>query len=117
MGIWRTVAKRPAEMDCSEMYYGGPKFKAGYTPISEDLCYAFLLEEDLDRSYVGEGPRGEELKERGQGYGGTWGAGARQPRRRRDRQLPVDRGDLRRVSRGTAAARSSSATPRTPARR
>lgn len=73
MGIWRTVAKRPAKMDCSEMYYGGPKFKAGYTPISEDLCYAFLLEEDLDRSYVGEGPRGKELKERGQGYGGIWG--------------------------------------------
>jgi len=73
MGIWRTVAKRPAEMDCSELYYGGPKYKAGYTPISEDLCYAFLLEENLDRSYVGEGPRGQELKERGQGYGGIWG--------------------------------------------
>ena len=73
MGIWRTVAKRPAEMDCSELYYGGPKYKAGYTPISEDLCYAFLLEENLDRSFVGEGPRGAELKERGQGYGGIWG--------------------------------------------
>ncbi|RYP84024.1 hypothetical protein EKO23_17225 [Nocardioides guangzhouensis] len=73
MGIWRTVAKRPAEMDCSELYYGGPKYKAGYTPISEDLCYAFLLEENLDRSYVGEGPNGALLKERGQGYGGTWG--------------------------------------------
>src|SRR4051794_35839562 len=32
MGIWRTVAKRPPEMDCSELYYGGPKYKAGYTP-------------------------------------------------------------------------------------
>jgi 2-polyprenyl-6-methoxyphenol hydroxylase-like FAD-dependent oxidoreductase len=73
MGIWRTIAERPAEMDCSELYYGGPKYKAGYTPISEDLCYAFLLEGNLDRSYVGEGPRGAELKERGQGYGGIWG--------------------------------------------
>lgn len=73
MGIWRTVAKRPQQMDCSELYYGGPKFKAGYTPISEDLCYAFLIEENLDRSFVGEGARGRELKERGQGYGGTWG--------------------------------------------
>jgi 2-polyprenyl-6-methoxyphenol hydroxylase-like FAD-dependent oxidoreductase len=73
MGIWRTVAKRPPQMDCSELYYGGPKYKAGYTPISEDLCYAFLLEENLDRALVGEGPRGRELKERGQGYGGTWG--------------------------------------------
>lgn len=73
MGIWRTVAKRPPEMDCSELYYGGPKYKAGYTPISEDLCYAFLLEENLDRSFIGEGPNGALLKERGQGYGGTWG--------------------------------------------
>jgi 2-polyprenyl-6-methoxyphenol hydroxylase-like FAD-dependent oxidoreductase len=73
MGIWRTIAKRPAGMDCSELYYGGPKYKAGYTPISDDLCYAFLLEGNLDRSYLGEGPRGAELKERGQGYGGTWG--------------------------------------------
>ena len=73
MGIWRTVAKRPAEMECSELYYGGPKYKAGYTPISDDLCYAFLLEEDLDRSFVGEGPNGALLKERGQGYGGIWG--------------------------------------------
>jgi 2-polyprenyl-6-methoxyphenol hydroxylase-like FAD-dependent oxidoreductase len=73
MGIWRTVARRPAEMDCSELYYGGPKFKAGYTPISDDLCYAFLLEENLDRSFVGEGPQGAVLKERGQGYGGIWG--------------------------------------------
>lgn len=73
MGIWRTVAKRPSQMDCSELYYDGPKFKAGYTPISEDLCYAFLLEENLDRSYLGEGPRGKEFKEHGQGYGGTWG--------------------------------------------
>jgi 2-polyprenyl-6-methoxyphenol hydroxylase-like FAD-dependent oxidoreductase len=73
MGIWRTVARRPAEMECSELYYGGPKYKAGYTPISDDLCYAFLLEEDLDRSFVGEGPNGALLKERGQGYGGIWG--------------------------------------------
>ena len=73
MGIWRTVAKRPAEMDCSELYYGGPKYKAGYTPISDDLCYAFLLEENLDRSFVGEGPNGALLKEHGQGYGGIWG--------------------------------------------
>jgi 2-polyprenyl-6-methoxyphenol hydroxylase-like FAD-dependent oxidoreductase len=73
MGIWRTVAKRPAEMDCSELYYGGPKYKAGYTPISDDLCYAFLLEENLDRSFVGEGPNGALLKERGEGYGGIWG--------------------------------------------
>ncbi len=73
MGIWRVVAKRPPAMDASGVYYGGPKFKAGYTPISDDLCYAFLLEGNLDRSFVGEHPNGAVLKERGQGYGGIWG--------------------------------------------
>src|SRR6266545_4482172 len=73
MGIWRVVAKRPAAMDSSGLYYGGPKYKAGYTPISEDLCYAFLLEGELDRSYVGEHPNGAVMKEHGQGYGGVWG--------------------------------------------
>jgi len=73
MGIWRVVAKRPAGMDCAEVYYGGPKFKAGYSPISDDLCYAYLLEGNLDRSYVGEHPNGALLRERGAGYGGIWG--------------------------------------------
>lgn len=73
MGIWRVVAKRPAAMDASGVYYGGPKYKAGYTPISEDLCYAFLLEDTLDRAFVGEHPNGSVLKEHGQGYGGVWG--------------------------------------------
>jgi 2-polyprenyl-6-methoxyphenol hydroxylase-like FAD-dependent oxidoreductase len=73
MGIWRVVAQRPPEMECSELYYGGPKYKAGYTPISDEYCYAFLIEENLDRSFVGEHPNGHVLKEHGQGYGGIWG--------------------------------------------
>ncbi|WP_433788548.1 FAD-dependent oxidoreductase [Actinoplanes sp. CA-252034] len=73
MGIWRVIARRPAAMDSSGVYYGGPKYKAGYTPISEELCYAFLLESNLDRSFVGEHPNGKILKEHGQGYGGVWG--------------------------------------------
>lgn len=73
MGIWRVVARRPEAMTSSGVYYGGPKYKAGYTPISDDLCYAFLLEGLLDRSYVGEHRNSAALKEHGQGYGGIWG--------------------------------------------
>jgi 2-polyprenyl-6-methoxyphenol hydroxylase-like FAD-dependent oxidoreductase len=43
MGIWRVVTERKPEMDCSGLAYGGPEYKAGYTPISKDLCYAFVL--------------------------------------------------------------------------
>lgn len=74
MSIFRVVADRPAEMDCAEVYYGGPRFKAGYSPISPDQCYAYLLDENLDASLVGPRAPLDLLRERGAGYGGTWGA-------------------------------------------
>jgi 2-polyprenyl-6-methoxyphenol hydroxylase-like FAD-dependent oxidoreductase len=73
MGIWRVVAARPAGMDCHEVYYNGPKFKAGYSPISGSSCYAYLLEDNLDPSFIGEHPYGKVLKDHAAGYGGTWG--------------------------------------------
>ncbi|NNN29752.1 hypothetical protein HLK59_05140 [Streptomyces sp. S3(2020)] len=73
MSIFRVVAERPAEMDCAEVYYGGPRFKAGYSPISPDQCYAYLLDENLDASLVGPRAPLALMRERGAGYGGTWG--------------------------------------------
>ena len=73
MSIFRVVADRPAEMDCAEVYYGGPRFKAGYSPISPDQCYAYLLDENLDTTLVGPRAPLTLLRERGAGYGGTWG--------------------------------------------
>lgn len=73
MSIFRVVADRPAEMDCAEVYYGGPRFKAGYSPISPDQCYAYLLDENLDASLIGPRAPLALLRERGAGYGGTWG--------------------------------------------
>jgi 2-polyprenyl-6-methoxyphenol hydroxylase-like FAD-dependent oxidoreductase len=43
LGIWRVVTTRTPEMDCSGVAYGGEEYKAGYTPISDTLCYAFVL--------------------------------------------------------------------------
>lgn len=43
LGIWRVVTKRTPEMDVSAVFHGGPEYKAGYTPISKDLCYAYVL--------------------------------------------------------------------------
>ncbi|MFG3026408.1 FAD-dependent monooxygenase [Streptomyces sp. NPDC048254] len=73
MSIFRVVAQRPAEMDCAEVYYGGPRYKAGYSPISGDQCYAYLLDENLDASLIGPRASLDLLRERGAGYGGTWG--------------------------------------------
>ena len=79
MSIWRVVADRPAEMDCAEVYYGGPRYKAGYSPISRDKCYAYILDEDGTLEDFGGGkadgakPAWQLMYERSEGYGGTWG--------------------------------------------
>jgi 2-polyprenyl-6-methoxyphenol hydroxylase-like FAD-dependent oxidoreductase len=73
MTIWRVVSQRPAEMDCAEVYYGGPRYKAGYSPISADRCYAYILDEDRARNGFGDGPAWRLMYERSEGYGGTWG--------------------------------------------
>jgi len=73
MSIFRVVADRPAEMDCADVYYGGPRYKAGYSPISADKCYAYLLDENLDTSLIGPRAPLSLLRERGAGYGGVWG--------------------------------------------
>jgi 2-polyprenyl-6-methoxyphenol hydroxylase-like FAD-dependent oxidoreductase len=74
MSIWRVVADRPAEIDCAEVYYGGPRYKAGYSPISKDKCYAYILDEDgMLEDFGGGKPAWQNMYERSEGYGGTWG--------------------------------------------
>jgi 2-polyprenyl-6-methoxyphenol hydroxylase-like FAD-dependent oxidoreductase len=73
MSIWRVVADRPAEMDCAEVYYGGPRYKAGYAPVSADKCYAYILDTDGTLRDFGDQPAWELMYERSAGYGGTWG--------------------------------------------
>ncbi|MER5427653.1 FAD-dependent monooxygenase [Streptomyces sp. NPDC002588] len=73
MSIFRVVAQRPPEMVCHEVYYGGPRFKAGYSPISADRCYAYLLDENLDAALIGPRAPLALMRERGAGYGGLWG--------------------------------------------
>jgi 2-polyprenyl-6-methoxyphenol hydroxylase-like FAD-dependent oxidoreductase len=74
MSIWRVVADRPAEMDCAEVYYGGPRYKAGYSPISAGQCYAYILDTDGTLRDFGDQPAWELMYKRSAGYGGTWGA-------------------------------------------
>jgi 2-polyprenyl-6-methoxyphenol hydroxylase-like FAD-dependent oxidoreductase len=101
MSIWRILVRREPDMDCSELFYEGPRYKAGYTPISPDLCYAYLLDEDgaapgsanpgsanpgsanpgsANPGSANPGsaasdwqPPAAALRERSAGYGGHWG--------------------------------------------
>ncbi|MGY1812610.1 FAD-dependent monooxygenase [Blastococcus sp. SYSU D00820] len=72
MAIWRMAGPRPAEVDCSEVYYGGPRPKAGYSPISADSMYAYLMDDDVRLAAYGDRPAAAVMAERAAGYGGPW---------------------------------------------
>jgi 2-polyprenyl-6-methoxyphenol hydroxylase-like FAD-dependent oxidoreductase len=59
-------------MDCAEVYYGGPRYKAGYSPISADKCYAYILDTDGAQRDFGDQPAWQLMYDRSAGYGGAW---------------------------------------------
>jgi len=72
MGIWRTFVSRPAEVERSELYYGGPVYIAGYTPTGADSMYAFLVEKAQDRLTLSEEEMVEVMRAESQAYFGPW---------------------------------------------
>lgn len=70
LGIWRTVTERSADMDHAAVYFNGPAYKAGYTPISETQCYAYVLTEP-ERSH-GALTDAQEMKRLLEGYHGDF---------------------------------------------
>ncbi len=74
MGIWRTFVSRPAEVESSELYYGGPVYIAGYTPTGEDSMYAFLVEKAQDRVGLSDEEASQIMLEESRAYGGPWNA-------------------------------------------
>ncbi|MFB2580238.1 FAD-dependent monooxygenase [Herbiconiux sp. P15] len=72
MGIWRTFVSRPAEVERSELYYGGPAYIAGYTPTGDDTMYAFLVEKAQDRVGVSDEEAAAIMVEQSRAYDGPW---------------------------------------------
>jgi 2-polyprenyl-6-methoxyphenol hydroxylase-like FAD-dependent oxidoreductase len=72
MGIWRTFVSRPAEVERTQLYYGGPVYIAGYTPTGEDSMYAFLVEKAQDRSGVSDEQATRIMLDESRAYGGPW---------------------------------------------
>ena len=72
MSIWRLLTTRPPEVDAAEMYVGGPRYKTGYTPISDERMYAYITDEERRLESYGDRPLHELVVERSEGYGGVW---------------------------------------------
>ena len=74
MGIWRTYVSRPADVETTELYYGGPVYIAGYTPTGDDTMYAFLVEKAEDRFGISDEDATKIMLEESRAYGGPWNA-------------------------------------------
>src|SRR5690606_32330030 len=72
MGIFRTFVSRPAEVERSELYYGGPVYIAGYTPTGEGTMYAFLVEKAQDRFHLAGAEANGIMRELSSAYDGPW---------------------------------------------
>lgn len=72
MGIWRSFVSRPAEVERSELYYGGPVYIAGYTPTGEDSMYAFLVEKAQDRVGLSDEEAARIMVDESRAYDGPW---------------------------------------------
>lgn len=72
MGIWRAFVSRPADVERSELYYGGPAYIAGYTPTGADSMYAFLVEDAQDRVGVSGEDATRIMREVSRAYDGPW---------------------------------------------
>jgi 2-polyprenyl-6-methoxyphenol hydroxylase-like FAD-dependent oxidoreductase len=72
MGIWRAFVPRPKEVTHTDLYYGGPMYIAGYCPTSDDMMYAYLVEDKQDRSDVTPEQAIEIMREASRAYGGPW---------------------------------------------
>jgi 2-polyprenyl-6-methoxyphenol hydroxylase-like FAD-dependent oxidoreductase len=72
MGIWRSFVSRPAEVERSELYYGGPVYIAGYTPTGEESMYAFLVEKAQDRVGLSDEEAARIMVEESRAYDGPW---------------------------------------------
>jgi 2-polyprenyl-6-methoxyphenol hydroxylase-like FAD-dependent oxidoreductase len=74
MGIWRIFAPRPAEVENSEFFYGGPCYIAGYTPTGRNSLYAVLVEDAQDRTTVSPDEKLAIVRGLSEAYHGPWDA-------------------------------------------
>lgn len=74
MGIFRAFVRRPAEVDHTELVFGGPLYIAGFCPTGEDTMYAYLVEDKQDRQGMTPAEGSRIMAELARPYGAHWNA-------------------------------------------
>jgi 2-polyprenyl-6-methoxyphenol hydroxylase-like FAD-dependent oxidoreductase len=74
MGIWRVHARRPADVERTDLIYDGPCYIAGYCPTGSDTLYAYLVGPAQDRSADTPEQKVAAMRELAAAYHGPWDA-------------------------------------------
>ncbi|GAA1741699.1 FAD-dependent oxidoreductase [Isoptericola hypogeus] len=74
MGIWRVYVPRPADVERTDLTYGGRCYIAGYCPTGDDTLYAYLVEDVQDRSGLTPAEQLAVFRDLASAYGGPWDA-------------------------------------------
>jgi 2-polyprenyl-6-methoxyphenol hydroxylase-like FAD-dependent oxidoreductase len=74
MGIWRVHARRPAEVERTDLVYDGPCYIAGYCPTGPDTLYAYLVEAAQDRCADAPERKVAAMRRLAAAYHGPWEA-------------------------------------------
>jgi 2-polyprenyl-6-methoxyphenol hydroxylase-like FAD-dependent oxidoreductase len=74
MGIWRVHVPRPAEVERTDLTYGGRCHIAGYCPTGDGTMYAYLVEDVQDRSGLTQAEQIEVFRDLAGSYHGPWDA-------------------------------------------
>ena len=72
MGIWRVFTSRPPSVTHTELTYGGACYIAGFCPTAADSIYAYLVEDEQDRSNLTSEERLEHMRTLAAKYAGPW---------------------------------------------
>ncbi|QFG22411.1 FAD-dependent monooxygenase [Actinomadura sp. WMMB 499] len=72
MGAWRAHVPRPAQIQRTELMYGGPCYIAGYCPTGENSIYAYLVDKVTDQAVIPRERLADMMRELAQPYGGAW---------------------------------------------
>jgi 2-polyprenyl-6-methoxyphenol hydroxylase-like FAD-dependent oxidoreductase len=72
MGIWRVHARRPPEVERTDLIYDGPCYIAGYCPTGPETLYAYLVEDARSRSDASLDHKVSSMRELAAAYHGPW---------------------------------------------
>ena len=72
MGIWRVHARRPADVQRTELVYDGPCYIAGFCPTGPDTLYAYLVEDARSTPPEGPAERLAAMRDLASSYHGPW---------------------------------------------